>query len=115
MPFATMDALLGRIQSLPYDYPPGTSAVQLSSVPAERHEEVLSMASRVTPLCDARLRDLLLGFLAHKRASGTSVEQTMYDSMTPRDLFTRLLHKRPLAFWGSADTKTKDVAYSCEH
>ena len=73
------------------------------------------MASRVTPLCDARLRDLLLGFLAHKRASGTSVEQAMYASMTPRDLFTRLLHKRPLAFWGSADTKPKDDEYSCEH
>ena len=115
MPLATMDVLLGRIQSLPYDYPPGTSAVQLSSVPAERHEEVLSMASRVTPLCDARLRDLLLGFLAYKRACGTSVEQAMYASMTPRDLFTRLLRKRPLAFWGSADTKTKDAAHSCEH
>ena len=67
------------------------------------------MASRVTPLCGARLRDLLLGSLAHKRASGTSVEQAMYASMTPHDLFTRLLRKRPLAFWGSADTKLKTM------
>ena len=73
------------------------------------------MASRVTPLCDARLLDLLLDFLAHKRASGTSVEQAMYASMTPRDLFTRLLHKRPLAFWGSTDTNTKYNDYSCDH
>ena len=42
-----MDVLLERIQALPYDFPLGTEAVQLSSVPAKKHEQVARMASEV--------------------------------------------------------------------
>merc|ERR1719210_874428 len=98
-----MDVLLARIQALPYDFPLGTEAVQLSSVPAEKHEQVVRMAKKVTPLCDAGMCDLLCGFLEHKRAQGSSVERATYASMTPCELFTRLLRKRPLAFWGTGD------------
>jgi len=61
------------------------------------------MASRVTPICDAKMYDLLCEFLQHKRAWGSSVERALYASMTPSELFTRLLCKRPLSFWGPND------------
>jgi hypothetical protein len=98
-----MDVLLERIESLPYDFPPGTEAVQLSSVPAEEHEQVAQMASEVTPLCDREMCGLLRGFLKYKMAQGSSVERATYASMTVREFFTRLLCKRPLAFWGTGD------------
>jgi len=103
LPLSSMNRLLERIQALPYDFPPGTKTVQLSNLPADIHEDILQMASRVTPIFDARMCDLLRAFLVHKRAQGSSVERGFYTSLTPSKLFTRLLRKRPLSFWGTGD------------
>ena len=98
-----MEELVARIEKLPYDFPPGTKAVQLSSVLPEKRAQVADMADRVTPICDSDLVDLLRAFLEHKRAEGSSIERELYARMNPRELFTRLLCKRPLSFWGLKD------------
>ena len=95
-----MAALCARILGLPYDFPPGTEAVQL---PPEKDELVADMADRVTPICDANLCDLLRAFLEHKRAEGSSIERELYARTGPCQLFTRLLCQRPLSFWTPQD------------
>lgn len=98
-----METLLARVAALPYDFPPGTKAVQLLSVPPEKHEQVARMAAEVTPICDMAVCDLLRGLLAYKITRGSSVEQALYPLMNQSELFTRLLRKRPLSFWGGGD------------
>ena len=44
-----MEILLARVAALPYDFPPGTEAVRLPSLPANKYEEVTKMAAEVTP------------------------------------------------------------------
>ena len=98
-----MEALVARIEELPYDFPPDTEAVQLSSLLPEKRVQVADMADRVTPICDLDLVDLLRAFLEHKRAKGSSIERELYARMNSDELFTRLLRKRPLSFWGLKD------------
>lgn len=98
-----MDTLLARVQALPYDFPPGTEAVHLRSVPRTKQEQVSSMAAGVTPICAQGVLELLDSFLKHKCSAGAAVEQSFYASMTCASLFTRLLCARPLAFWGHGD------------
>ena len=98
-----MEALVARIEELPYDFPPGTKAVQLSSVLPEKRAQVADMADRVTPICDSDLVDLLRAFLEHKRAEGSSIERELYARTGPCQLFTRLLCQRPLSFWTPQD------------
>lgn len=98
-----METLLARVAALPYDFPPGTEAVHLSGVRPDRYEEVARLAAEVTPICTEEVRDLLCAFLAHKRAEGSSAERLLYESMDEFELFTRLLRKRPISFWGSGD------------
>jgi hypothetical protein len=99
----SLNLLIERVAKLPYDYPPGTEAVQLKNVPTEQQEKVARLASEVTPICDVGLYELLRDFLMHKQTRGSSVEQKLYAEMNVSALFTRLLRNRPISFWSTSD------------
>jgi len=98
--FPSIEELVDRKCKLPYRFPPGTERVQLE---AHSDPAVAELAAGVTPLCDGDVEVLLADFLSVKQEHGTGPEKELYAKMTVAELFTRLLLRRPLGFWGGSD------------
>lgn len=79
------------LKSLLYDADP--------EVAAEWEEH----ASGVRPIVHHRLLQLLEDFLKIKVSNGSALERSFYAEMTPSQLLTRLLQRRPLAFLNPDD------------
>jgi len=69
-----MEELLRRQAALPYDFPPGTEAVQLSAFQARR-AEVEALSREVSPLVSPHLCQLLRSWLQAKRMLGSQSQQ----------------------------------------
>lgn len=65
--------------------------------------QVADMARSCRPVVHERVLALARGFLAFKRARGSTVERALYADMPLAALFDRLLKKRPLVFMGASD------------
>ena len=61
-------------------------------------------ASGVRPIIPHTLPSLLSDFISIKRQHGSAVERALYADMTPLNLVTRLMHRRPLAFLCARDS-----------
>lgn len=94
--------LLERAKRVCYWFPYDTQEVQLQSW-ADRMARVSQLAEEVAPFIHPRVSELLQGFLDVKRSHGNDVEKSVYASLDPIRFLTRLLHKRPLSFWGPWD------------
>lgn len=70
---------------------------------AARAAKIVEQADSVMPLIDAQTLQLIDNFLAVKREHGSAVEKSLYENMTKEQFVTRLLTKRPRAFYGAED------------
>ena len=92
-----------RIRTLPYLMRDTTKPWQPLLDDAALKDEWEAHFQGVTPIITQQLPTLLDDFLKAKRTFGTKVEQELYANMSPPELCTRLLHKRPLTFWLGED------------
>lgn len=70
---------------------------------AARAAKIVEQAHSVMPLIDEQTLQLIDNFLAVKREHGSAVEKILYANMTKEEFVTRLLTKRPCAFYGAGD------------
>ena len=101
----TLSRLQGRANGLPYRLPVDGALQLLSqaSHDATVADEWCTFAQNTYPLMHGRVPELLRGFLQAKRAHGSAVEKAVYARMTPVELVTRFLTRRPLAFLNESD------------
>ena len=101
----TLSRLQGRANGLPYRLPVDGALQLLSqaSHDATVADEWCTFAQNTYPLMHGRVPELLRGFLHAKRAHGSAVEKALYARMTPVELVTRFLARRPLAFLNESD------------
>jgi len=101
----TLSRLQGRANGLPYRLPVDGALQLLSqaSHDATVADEWCTFAQNTYPLMHGRVPELLRGFLQAKRAHGSAVEKALYARMTPVELVTRFLTRRPLAFLNESD------------
>ena len=95
--------LCQRSQSTGYGFP--TTANRLSNLctsPAMK-DAAVRHAETTRPLLPASAAQLCEDFLAMKREHGSEVEKRLYSELTHTDLLDRLITKRPLVFYTSAD------------
>jgi hypothetical protein len=117
-PVALYHALVARARALPYyatAWPPKRDRQMRALGPLPHRIEVLGEAGRAraigrhaagaAPLADARLGQLMRGWLALKASDGggSAVERRMYAGMGVVRLVDRLLTQRPLVFFKSHD------------
>ena len=99
--------MLARLQSaaqkLPYALPVPWSAEALATATGREAAEWENFASGTHPLLHADVAALLGAFLDVKRERGSAIERALYASMTPPQLLTRMLARRPLVFYTGAD------------
>ena len=99
--------MLARLQNaaakLPYALPVPWSAEALATATGREAAEWENFAAGTHPLLHADVAALLGAFLDVKRERGSTIERALYASMTPPQLLTRMLARRPLVFYTGAD------------
>lgn len=80
--------------------------VRVNQIPDTREEKIAQITQDITntyPIAHTAVQQLIKDFLAYKRTHGSENEKALYTGMTTEDFITRLLHKRPLAFYLDSD------------
>ncbi|KAG7162658.1 uncharacterized protein LOC121873677 isoform X2 [Homarus americanus] len=87
----------------PVKFPTQTARVQTHVKNGKDVKKLTEHINTARPVLHHRCLPLFASFLHHKRTYGTSTEKAVYDGMDMVGLVDRLLHKRPITFFGRLD------------
>jgi hypothetical protein len=96
-------ALCQRSQSTGYDFPTTDNRLSNLCTTSAMKDAAVRHAETTRPLLPASAAQLCEDFLEMKREHGSDVEQKVYSELTLTGFMDRLLTKRPLVFYTSAD------------
>jgi len=97
------EVLCERSQNTGYQFPTDANRLRRLCATTEMQLEAASHSEATRPLLPASGVLLCEEFLAMKQEHGSEVERALYSEMTLVEFFDRLVTKRPLVFYTSAD------------
>ncbi|TMW47083.1 hypothetical protein DOY81_007844 [Sarcophaga bullata] len=96
-----IEDFIQKSNEFPIKFPIDTCRVK--SRPERRHGFIQKQISSAYPVIHEKVLYLIMDFLEHKRKYGTSLEKTLYETMTITEFVQRLLTKRCISFVGYHD------------